>query len=100
MGGITNSGRYSKAMFELTQSIEWTRLEQTLQIDHWATLAIPIPDELVYKKVELEDKEHQCSLVFTRKSPQYTMAWLLGPYLQKRAKRVRKFFGRISRNRD
>ena len=55
MGGITNSGGYSKAMFELTQSMEWTRLEQTLQIDHWVPLAIPIPDELVYKKVESED---------------------------------------------
>ena len=47
MGGETESGENSKAMFELTQSMEWTRLEQTLQIDHWAPLAIPIPDELV-----------------------------------------------------
>ena len=37
-------------MFELTQSMEWTRLEQTLQLEHWSTLAIPIPDELVYSK--------------------------------------------------
>ena len=44
MGGST-SGGISKAMFELTQSMEWTRLEQTLQIDHLAPLAIPIPDE-------------------------------------------------------
>ena len=40
----------SKAMFELSQSMEWTRLEQTLQIDQLALLAIPIPDELVYEK--------------------------------------------------
>ena len=46
MGGIY-SGRPSKAMFEMTQSMEWTILEQTLQIEHWAPLAIPIPDELV-----------------------------------------------------
>ena len=46
MGGIS-SERTSKAMFELSQSMEWTRLEQTLQIDHLAPLAIPIPDELV-----------------------------------------------------
>ena len=50
MGGIYSGpgiGKYSKAMFELTQSMEWTILEQTLQIEHWAPLAIPIPDELV-----------------------------------------------------
>ena len=62
MGGISSGNRASKAMFELTQSMEWTRLEQTLKIGHWIPLAIPIPDELVYKKVESEDKEHQCSL--------------------------------------
>ena len=45
-----SSGGRSKAMFELTQSIEWTRLEQTLQIGHYASLAIPIPDELVSKQ--------------------------------------------------
>ena len=38
-------------MFELTQSMEWTRLEQTLQIKHFeGLLAIPIPDELVSKQ--------------------------------------------------
>ena len=40
-------------MFELSQSmVEWTRLEQTLQFDHLAPLAIPIPDELVYDKIK------------------------------------------------
>ena len=62
MGGEIESGRASKEMFELTQSMKWTRLEQSLQIDHLAPLAIPIPDELVYKKVESEDKDHHCSL--------------------------------------
>ena len=52
MGGITNSWNNSKAMYELTQSMEWTRLEQTLQIEHGGQLAIPIPDELVCKKNE------------------------------------------------
>ena len=47
MGGSTAPFEYSKAMFELSQSMLWTRLEQTLQIDHLAPLAIPIPDELV-----------------------------------------------------
>ena len=46
MGGISSRG-ISKAMFELTQSMQWTRLEQTLKIEHFAPLAIPIPDELV-----------------------------------------------------
>ena len=50
MGGLTNSGEYSKEMFELTQSMQWTRLEQTLKIGHFGrTLAIPIPDDLVSK---------------------------------------------------
>ena len=50
MGGYSSGGR-SKAMFELTQSMQWTRLEQTLQIEHnGGQLAIPIPDELVCEK--------------------------------------------------
>ena len=49
MGG-RSSGRASKAMFELTQTMEWTRLDQTLQIQHYGQLAIPIPDELVSKQ--------------------------------------------------
>ena len=49
MGG-RSSGMASKAMFELSQSLEWTRLEQSLQIEHYAPLAIPISDELVSKQ--------------------------------------------------
>ena len=50
-GVIAMGGKYSKAMFELSQSMEWTRLEQTLQIDHYGgQLAIPIPDEMVSKQ--------------------------------------------------
>ena len=49
MGGYSFGGR-SKAMFELSHSMEWTRLDQTLQIQHGAPLAIPIPDELVSKQ--------------------------------------------------
>ena len=52
MGGGTESGEDSKAMFELSQSMEWTRLEQTLQTEHYGVLAIPIPDELVSKQEE------------------------------------------------
>ena len=49
-GVIIMGGIYSKAMFELSQSMQWTRLDQTLQIGHFAPLAIPIPDELVSKQ--------------------------------------------------
>ena len=55
MGGCT-SGRASKAMFELSQSMQWTRLEQTLQIGHDWPLAIPIPDELVCEINESKNK--------------------------------------------
>ena len=50
MGGNTAPGEYSKVMFEFTQSMEWTRLEQTFQIGHYSPLAIPIPDDLVSKQ--------------------------------------------------
>ena len=52
MGGYCNSSRvgsldvYSKAMFEFSASMLWTRLEQTLKIGHGCPLAIPIPDDL------------------------------------------------------
>ena len=61
MGGVTDNWKKSKAMFELSQSMEWTRLEQTLQIHQSFSLAIPIPDELVYKKVESVKKCSKCS---------------------------------------
>ena len=47
MGGKTAPEEYSKAMFELSASMQWTRLEQTLQIEHYHPLAIPMTDELV-----------------------------------------------------
>ena len=50
IGANTAPIKFSKAMFELTQSMEWTRLEQTLKIGHLGPLAIPIPDELVSKQ--------------------------------------------------
>ena len=59
MGGSTAPGEYSKSMFELTQSMQWTRLEQTLEIDHLALLAIPIPDELVCEKNESKNKRRK-----------------------------------------
>ena len=56
MGGSTADGEYSKAMFELSSSMQWTRLEQTLKIGHLAPLALPIPDELVFEKNESKNK--------------------------------------------
>ena len=47
MGGETESEEDSKEMFELSQSMQWTRLELSLEIEHFVPLAIPIPDELV-----------------------------------------------------
>ena len=58
MGGLS-SGRASIAMFELSQSMEWTRLEQTLKIEHFRPLAIPIPDELVCEKNESKNKRRK-----------------------------------------
>ena len=53
-------GGYSKAMFELSQSMEWTRLEQTLKIEHFGRpLAIPIRDELVCEKNESKNKRRK-----------------------------------------
>ena len=54
MGGMSLGykpwiGVNSKAMFELSASMQWTRLEQTLKIGHLGPLAIPIPDELVHE---------------------------------------------------
>ena len=59
-GVIAIPFEYSKAMFELSQSMQWTRLEQTLQIEHYGRpLAIPIPDELVYEKNESKNKQRK-----------------------------------------
>ena len=60
MGGSTGFREYSKAMFELSQSLEWTRLEQTLQIEHYGRqLAIPIPNYLVCEKNESKNKQRK-----------------------------------------
>ena len=53
MGGSTTPGECSKTMFELSASMQWTRLEQTLENEQtlqFPFLAIPIPDELVSKQ--------------------------------------------------
>ena len=57
MGGLRDprtigrdGGEISKVMFELTDSMEWIPMEQTLQHDHVCPVVIPIPDDLVYEK--------------------------------------------------
>ena len=59
MGGETDFTESSNAMFELSNSMQWTRLEQTLKIDHEWPLAIPIPDELVHEKFESANKRRK-----------------------------------------
>ena len=50
--GVIVMPRIGKDMFELSDSMVWTKLKQTLQINHGAgILAIPIPKELVYEKI-------------------------------------------------
>ena len=50
MAGKTASGANCKAIYELSASMQWIRLDQTLLLDdHWLQI-IPIPDELVSKK--------------------------------------------------
>ena len=51
-------GTNSKAMFELSHSMEWTRLKQTLKIGHLAPLAIPTPDDLA-KEVKTKKKSNK-----------------------------------------
>ena len=52
--GGSYPGGFSKAMFELTQSMQWIRLAQTLKIHHYHSLAIPIQDEIWFlNKIEM-----------------------------------------------
>ena len=59
MGGDTEFEKASEAIFEFSKSMEWTRLEQTLQIDHRFPLAIPIPNELIREKIEAKNKRRK-----------------------------------------
>ena len=59
MGGNTALREYSKAMFELSASMQWTRMEQTLENDMFMPLAIPIPDELLWEKIKPENKRRK-----------------------------------------
>ena len=43
-------------MFELSDSMQWTKLRQTLQHDHLYPLAIPIPDKFVSEQIQEKNK--------------------------------------------
>ena len=56
MGGRTETGENFKGMFELSDSMQWNRLEHTLQFQILSTTdAIPIPDHLVYEKDNIQN---------------------------------------------
>ena len=59
MGGETNFGKNSKAMFELSASMQWIRLGKTLQIGHEYPVAIPIPDGLIHEKIKSKNKRRK-----------------------------------------
>ena len=44
-------------IFELSDSMVWTKLKQTLQINHSRILVIPISKELVYEKIKETKQE-------------------------------------------
>ena len=44
-------------IFELSDSMVWTKLKQTLQINHYEMLVLPIPKELVYEKIQEKKQE-------------------------------------------
>ena len=52
MGGGIDYRVESKSMFELSASMVWRTLEQTLQHEHFLSLKIQIPDEMVYSQTE------------------------------------------------
>ena len=55
MGGDTEENEVSSEIFELSNSMQWTRLEHTLQKGNIENpVAIPIPDDLVYEKVQVK----------------------------------------------
>ena len=62
MGGVTENWKKSKAMFELSDSMQWTKLRQTLQHDHLYPLAIPIPDKFVSEQIQVKNKHKRRKL--------------------------------------
>ena len=67
MGGLTKKYNLSKAIFELSKSMQWTRWKQSLQIGHYSHLAIPIQDELIYEKIKEKRNHDLAKKVKTKK---------------------------------
>ena len=49
---IAMGGGKQSSVFELSESMEWNPIKQCLQYDHSRPVAIPIPNELAYEKVD------------------------------------------------
>ena len=78
MGGIKQNRRASKAIFELSASMEWSRLEQTLQIGHIGHLAIPILDELIHEKNQSKNKQGDLEADFSKKPNKKILSAIAG----------------------
>ena len=55
MGGNKNfqeksETMFEKSLFELSNSMQWTTLEQTLELNHYFPCAVQLPDELVNER--------------------------------------------------
>ena len=62
MGGETEPNKFSKAIFELTENLEWKTLKHSLKNDHDGPIALPIPDDMVYEKLQLKNKNKRRKL--------------------------------------
>ena len=60
--GYKDKSMPTNAMFELSDSMVWTKLKKTLQHKHWGILAIPIPKELVYEEIQKRNKNKRRNL--------------------------------------
>ena len=73
MGGTTGSRKtvnpWSKALFELSDSMQWTRLEQTWQYDHYYPLVIPIPNELLFEVKQVKNSDSYSQHELANSSP-------------------------------
>ena len=62
MGGETEPNQFSKAIFEMTENLEWIKLKHSLKNDHDGPIALPIPDDMVYEKLQVKNKNKRRKL--------------------------------------
>ena len=48
---------FEKSLFELSNSMQWTTLEQTLELNHYFPFVVQLPDELVNEKKKTSEKQ-------------------------------------------